>query len=179
MDPEHHDSEIVSLLTQHQSALRLYIESLAPGEGVGEDISQETNAILWTKREDFELGTNFKAWAFSIARFQVRKWRHRQAKDSRLVFCDELQDTISEEVQEHLEDLSEHQIALRNCLKKLKPSERELIHYRYYEDASLKHYSEQVGRSLGGLKVSLCRIRNRLQRCVEGTLSLSEKGISS
>jgi RNA polymerase sigma-70 factor, ECF subfamily len=174
MDPANHDADIVALLMQHQQSLRLYIESLMPGDPQADDVAQESNTKIWEKRGDFEIGTNFKAWIFSIARFQVRKWRFRQAKDERLVFCDELEDTISEEIPNHLDELSLHQKALQECLKTLKPAHRELLHQRYFEKTSLEQYSAQVGRSVGVLKVTLHRLRSKLLTCVEKKLS-SEK----
>ena len=175
MTPKDPDAEIVSLLTKHQSALTLYVRSLMPGDSAIEDVAQETNAKIWEKRGDFELGTNFKAWAFSIARFQVRKYRFSQAKDARLVFCDELEETIADEFPVALDDLNEHQTALRSCLQKLKPADQELIHHRYFKRAPLKDYAIKVGRSIGGLKVTLHRLRNRLQICIEKRLSLAKE----
>jgi RNA polymerase sigma-70 factor (ECF subfamily) len=175
MDPVNQDAEIVSLLMQHQQALRLYIESLMPGDPQADDVAQESNTIIWEKRGDFEVGTNFKAWIFSIARFEVRKWRFRQAKDAKLVFCEELEDTIADELQAHLEELSVHQQALQVCLKKLKPAHRELVHHRYYEKTSLEQYSTKVGRSVGVLKVTLHRLRSKLLTCVEKQLTLEKK----
>ena len=175
MDPKDTDAAIVSLLTQHQPALHLYVQSLMPGDSTSEDVTQETNAKIWEKRSDFEIGTNFKAWVFSIARFQVRKYRFAQAKDARLVFCDELEDVIADEMVSELDDLSEHQIALRSCLQMLKPADRELIHHRYFKRTPLKEYSIQIGRSIGGLKVTLHRLRNRLQICVEKRIALSKE----
>ncbi len=175
MDPEKQDAAIVSLLTQHQPALHLYVSSLMPGDSGADDVAQEANATIWEKRHDFEVGTNFKAWAFSIARIQVRKYRYKQAKDARFVFCEELEDTIAEELGENLDDVSEHQAALQKCLQLLKPADRELIYHRYFKKTPLKEYGEQVGRSIGGLKVTLHRIRNRLQACIESRLALGEE----
>lgn len=175
MAPIDPDAEIVSLLTKHQSALALYVRSLMPGDESAEDVAQETNAKIWEKRSDFELGTNFKAWAFSIARFQVRKYRFSQAKNERLVFCDELEETIADEFADEIEDMSDHQAALRSCLQKLKPADRELIHHRYFKRAPLQEFAIKAGRSIGGLKVTLHRLRNRLQICIEKRLSLAKK----
>ncbi len=175
MDAQTQDAAIVSLLTQNQSALRLYVESLMPGDSHGDDVAQETNTIIWEKRGDFEIGTNFKAWAFSIARFQVRKYRFKQAKDARLVFCEELEEMIAEEMTDQLDDLSEHHVALQACLQKLKPVDRDLINHRYFKKTSLKEYAAKVGRSIGGLKVTLHRIRNRLLICVEKRIALAKE----
>ena len=175
MSSKNHDSEIVSLLTQYQQALRLYVESLMPGDPAVDDVVQETNTTIWEKRGDFELGTNFMAWIFSIGRFQVRKYRYRQAKESRLVFCEELEDKISAEIPDYLEDLSDHHLALRACLEKLKPADQRLLRHRYFEKTTLENYSRMVGRSVGVLKVTLYRIRNRLQECVEKRLKLERE----
>lgn len=71
MNPDEKDSRIVALLTEHQLPLRHYVQSLLPGDSSAADVTQLTNTTLWQKREEFELGTNFKAWAFAIARYEV------------------------------------------------------------------------------------------------------------
>ena len=165
------DSEFVALLTEHQAALRLYVVSLLPGDTAAADVAQQANSTIWRKRADFELGTNFKAWIFSIARFEVLNFRKRQAKDARrLVFSEELEDMIAEELPAQADDLAERQLALRGCLEGLKSGERELILTRYFKATPLQEYANEIGRSVGGLKVTLHRLRNRLQTCIEQKL---------
>ena len=82
---EANDSEFVALLTEHQSSLRYYVASLLPGDSAAADVAQQANATIWKKRDDFELGTNFKAWIFSIARYEVLNYRKKDSRD-RLVF---------------------------------------------------------------------------------------------
>lgn len=89
METEKQDSEIVALLTQHQSAIRFYVSSLLPGEARAADVAQQANLTIWDKRSDFKPGTNFKAWAFSIARYEVLNFRKKEARDARLQFSDE------------------------------------------------------------------------------------------
>ena len=178
MDSKDPDAAIVSLLTQHQPAIHLYIESLLPGDRAAEDVAQEANSIIWEKRSEFELGTNFKAWAFSIARFQVRKYRFKQAKESRFVFCEELEEVIAEEMADTLEGISDHHLALQECLRKLKAADRDLIYHRYFKKTPLSDYGEKIGRSVGGLKVTLHRVRNRLQTCIEKRLAW-QKGLEA
>ena len=74
-----------------------------------------------------------------------------------------------------IDDLSDHQIALRSCLQMLKPADRDLIHHRYFKRTPLKEYSIEIGRSIGGLKVTLHRLRNRLQICIEKRIALSKE----
>ena len=173
MDPASNDqnSDFVALLTEHQAALRLYVASLLPGESRAADVAQQANATIWKKREDFELGTNFKAWIFSIARYEVLNFRKRQAQDSRLVFSEELEEIMAEELPTLANDMDDRQAALKGCLEDLKPADRDLILNRYFKGTALKDYADQIDRSVGGLKVTLHRIRNRLQQCIEHKLA--------
>lgn len=174
MEPTESDEDLafVGLLTEHQIALRSYINSLLPGDSAAADVSQLANTTIWKKRDTFEMGTNFKAWIFSIARYEVLNYRKKQARDSRLVFSDELEEIFAEELPEIDDQTQQRQKALRECLDCLKSSEQELISIRYFESVSLGEYAQKVGRSEGGLKVSLHRIRNKLQSCIEGRMSV-------
>ncbi|NNE90546.1 MAG: sigma-70 family RNA polymerase sigma factor [Verrucomicrobiales bacterium] len=171
------DSEFVSLLTDHQSALRLYVASLLPGEPAAADVAQQANATIWKKREDFAIGTNFKAWIFAIARFEVLNFRKKQAKDARrLVFSDELEEIIVEELPRLANDLDDRQHALRGCLENLKSADRDLILHRYFRRKPLKEFAAESGRTVGSLKVTLHRIRGKLANCIEGKLAMKGVG---
>ena len=67
------DDEVrfVQLIADHQNLIRNFIISLLPGAPGVDDVFQNTNAVIWRKRESFEMDSNFKAWALSIARFQA------------------------------------------------------------------------------------------------------------
>ncbi|MEO8494589.1 MAG: sigma-70 family RNA polymerase sigma factor [Planctomycetota bacterium] len=170
MEPEHDDereSQIVALLTEIQLPLLLYVRSLLPGDSRGRDVAQQANATIWTKRADFELGTNFTAWAFSIARFEVLNYRKQQARDARLVFSRDLEETMSRELADSSNDLQRRHEALQTCLRKLRPKDRELILHRYASAGTLAEYADKVGRSAGGLKVTLHRLRSALLICMK------------
>lgn len=67
--------EFLQLLTSHQSRIYAYILSLVFDRTQADDLLQETNAVLWRKAEEFETGTNFVAWAFQIAYYEVMQQR--------------------------------------------------------------------------------------------------------
>ena len=77
------------MLTSHQSRIYAYILSLVFDPDQAEDVLQQTNAVLWQKEAEFVIGTNFVAWSFRIAYFQVMAHRKTLHRD-RLVFDDEL-----------------------------------------------------------------------------------------
>ncbi|MEZ6056742.1 MAG: sigma-70 family RNA polymerase sigma factor [Planctomycetaceae bacterium] len=168
------DSDFVAQLTQHQLALQMYVRSLLPGDAGASDVVQQANATIWAKRGEFELGTNFKAWAFSVARFEVLNYRKRQARDARLVFSDELEQIVEAELAGMDLRLQERHDALRACLENLRPQDRMLLLHRYSSGGTLAEFAETVGRSVGGLKVTLHRLRSALLGCVERRLSVEE-----
>ncbi len=168
------ESQFVALLTEVQLPLRLYVQSLLPGDPAARDVAQHANATIWRKRADFAPGTNFKAWAFSIARFEVLNYRKQQARDSRLVFSEELEETFAEELANSGDDFERRQEALKHCLEKLRNKDRDLLLHRYSESGTLADYSIKTGQSVGGLKVTLHRLRNALLSCIQKQLSAQE-----
>src|SRR6056297_1174929 len=97
--PAENESTFVALLTEHQSAIRFYVASLLPGDSRAADVAQQANIKIWEKRGDFEIGTNFKAWAFAVARFEVLNFRKKEARDSRLHFSEELEEIMASELE--------------------------------------------------------------------------------
>ncbi|WP_338289390.1 sigma-70 family RNA polymerase sigma factor [Luteolibacter sp. LG18] len=162
----------VKLLTEHQSVITSFVISLLPGAPGVDDVIQETNALLWTKRNQFQLGTNFRAWALTVARFQVLV-HLRTLKKQRWVTLDrDVADLLADELeaQPDPEPIERRIEALRTCLDKLRPTDRELLMQRYWHKVRLQDFAVNRGRSLSGLKVQLFRLRVALKRCVESRL---------
>jgi RNA polymerase sigma-70 factor (ECF subfamily) len=61
----------MSLYTAVQRRLYHYVISLVPDENTVDDIIQETVSFLWKRFDEFEPGTDFIAWAFSIAKYRI------------------------------------------------------------------------------------------------------------
>lgn len=170
-------SEFIKLLTGHQSVLRAFIVSLMPGSDDIEDVLQDTNVVLWEKMEQYEPGSNFQAWAFTVAR-NVAKAQWKKNKRDR---SPSLNQTIIDAVaqtwfQRETNDTNKKQRALHYCLNALKDSERDLIDARYQSKESLEHHALNLGRSAESLRVTLFRIREKLRQCVEKRMQLMEGG---
>jgi len=168
------ETAFVAQLTEHQLALQLYVRSLLPGDLAAGDVTQQANTKIWEKRSEFELGTNFKAWAFSIVRFEVLNYRKKQARDARLVFSGELEEVIESEMAEADLCLQKRHEALRECISKLRLVDRQLLMHRYSSRGTLAEFAEVVGRSLGGLRVTLHRLRSALLACMKRRLGTEE-----
>ena len=62
----------------HQNRIYATILMLIPNNADAEDLFQETATVLWRKFGEFTEGTNFAAWAASIARYRVLNYRKKQ-----------------------------------------------------------------------------------------------------
>jgi len=167
-------NDFISLLTSHQSAFRAYITSLMPGSPDVNDVLQETNLALWTKRGKFRAGSNFTAWGFAVARFAVLENRRKTRRKPCLVFNDELLDSIAFAPEDlHASVFDKRRAALESCLAKLTASDLSLIRQRYSRGSSLQSHSLDLGKSAGALRIALFRIRAALRKCINRKLRQS------
>ncbi|MCH7224795.1 sigma-70 family RNA polymerase sigma factor [Haloferula sp. A504] len=159
----------VTLMTGHQANLRAFIVSLMPGSQDVDDVLQNTNAVLWQKRARFQHGTNFTAWAFKIARYEVLAYRNRIKRDGLIVFTDRLVEALAE--MGPFEQTNEEVLAaLDGCLERLSDNQRNLVKARYTPGRSLEQHAATVDKSPGSLRIALLRIRAILRDCVETKL---------
>jgi RNA polymerase sigma-70 factor (ECF subfamily) len=162
------DEKFVQLVVDHQPALHAFVAALLPGHPDVKDVVQDTNAAIWKKREEFQLGTNFKAWCFSVAKFKVMAvWRDQQRRKVWAVPKETLERLVNEAVEGCFEAEDLRAGALRECIQQLRPLDRGLILNRYFEGQTLKEVAAEVGRKADNLKGSLHRIRLVLRTCME------------
>ncbi|QDT16205.1 sigma-70 family RNA polymerase sigma factor [Alienimonas californiensis] len=164
------DGEFVRLLTDSQVSLRSYLRVLMPGHPAAADVFQQANAKLWERRTDFQAGTDFKAWAMTLLKYEVLTARKREARE-RLRFTDDLEATVADELATFEPRVDDRAEALRACLGALPTEKRDLLAARYGADETLAEYAERAKRSLGGLRVTLHRVRAALAECVERRLA--------
>jgi RNA polymerase sigma-70 factor (ECF subfamily) len=167
------DEQFIQLVTQHQQALYLYVLSLVPYRTEAEEIVQETNLLVWQKRHEFELGTNFRAWICQFAYHMVLKFRTRKHRDSKL-FSDELVETLAADSVGRAESSESRQRALERCLAALHASDQRLVTLRYQDGASVIEAAKKLGRPVNSVYQSLCRIRKVLVQCVTRRMASEE-----
>ena len=162
----------VAQITRHQSMLRSYIISLMPGvEGV-DDVLQQTNLVLWEKRASFRVGTNFRAWASAIARYEVKTHRRKMLRFSKLMLSEELSEMLANHCEAPPDEVDARLHALDKCLGRLRESERELLDHRYFSKGTLDDFAARCDRPPESLKVTLFRIRAALRKCINGELAI-------
>ena len=155
----------VQLMTEHQGRLYAYVLSLLGDPDQANDVLQETNLVLWRNAGEFQMGSNFRAWAFRIAHFQVMAHRQRQLRD-RLVFDDEMLVVLDSAAKAVDETYESRQERLTACLEKLPALQRELLRQRYADGLSLQAIAESVRRTANAVAQTLFRVRHTLIECV-------------
>jgi RNA polymerase sigma-70 factor, ECF subfamily len=173
MNTDEFDQAFVGLLTEHQPDIHLYIRSLLPQPDAAADALQETNTVLWAKRQEFDLESNFCAWAFAIARFKVLAIRRDSARHA-VLFSETLMRQIADQSDQHDGPFQVRQQALRDCLQRLPHNDRELITLRYQPGVTVESISTRFNRSMGAVYKALTRIRRALLVCIEHRLALEE-----
>lgn len=162
------EETFVRLVVSHQAALHAFVLALLPGHPEADDVVQEVNTALWKKRGEFSVGTNFKAWMFSVARFKVLAlWRDQKRRKVWAVPEETLHLLIEEAEEVCYEAEDPRHAALRQCIRELRPQDQGLILRRYFDGRSMEEVAREVGRKADNLKGSLHRIRLSLRACVK------------
>ena len=172
-DPENADEQIVSLITRHQSTIKLVIACLLPDPADRDDVLQETNLVLWRKREEFREVRDFKAWASTIARYQVMAWRKRRSRKREFELTDEVAEQLTVKALALEDRRDDMRAALRHCIQTLSPGNRALLTARYCgEQKAMQNHIAETGRSFAAAYKALERVRQSLRRCC--TLQLAQ-----
>lgn len=166
--------EFVQLFSRTQRRLFLHILAQVSNPADAEEILQDTNVVIWSKFEQFQAGTNFIAWSFQIANYEVLKFRDKR-RSSRLFFTDELSEVVAREAESMHDELDIRRAALHECLQKLRPKDRELIESRYAPGNKGKGVAEEIGRPINSVYQSFGRIRKALFECVNRRIKPSLK----
>ncbi|HEX7261501.1 MAG TPA: sigma-70 family RNA polymerase sigma factor, partial [Luteolibacter sp.] len=133
---------------------------------------QEVNITLWNKRTEFRADSNFKAWAFQVARFHVMAARRRLATESgKRVFAERLTDLLADECPYPEEKFDRKLTVLQSCLDQLRDKDRELLRIRYSDASSIDAYARREKRNPATLRATLRRLRETLLRCVNHKLA--------
>lgn len=165
----------VQLFAQSQYEIHSYVLALVHNWTDADDVMQTTSIILWRKFEQFEPGTDFVAWACRIAKFEVQNFRRVKGRD-RLFFDDTLLESLSNLRLSIGEQLQTEREFVDDCLAKLEPADRDLIHRCYGPRSVLaKDVAVELGRPINTVYKALIRIRRALYECVQRRLHTQER----
>ncbi len=164
------DTEFIDQFVTTQRRVYLFLLAQLGNPDIAEEVLQNTNVVIWSKWKNFEPGTNYIAWVYRIASFEVMKYRQKN-KRSKVYFDDDFIRTVSKSVEDICEKSEARRVALAKCIDKLKPADRELIQQRYEPGVNGKSLAKKLGRPVNSVYQSLGRIRRTLLECVERQLA--------
>jgi RNA polymerase sigma-70 factor (ECF subfamily) len=144
-------------------SLRAFAVSLSQNADKADDLVQETLVKAWDKHESFQMGTNLKAWLFTILRnefySQMRK-RGREVQDSDGIMTERLAVHPSQEGKLDLADF-------RQALEKLPEDQREAIILIGASGFSYEEAAMICNCAVGTIKSRVSRARTRLQELLQ------------
>jgi RNA polymerase sigma-70 factor (ECF subfamily) len=128
------------------------------------------------KSADFDPGTNFLAWAFRIARFQVMK-----AQTAHQRHAERLSDAVLESLADcvPVEPWDDRRLAhLPYCLEKLAPQARRIVELFYRDEHKPQEIAARLSWTPAAVSVALSRARKALRECIEHQMTLSNPSAS-
>lgn len=150
----------------HEAAIRAYVRRLLPTRADAEDVMQGVALVLWAKFEQFRGDGDFRSWAFGVARYEVLAWLRDRGRD-RLVLAGDVAEMIADETANDLFHLEEQRLALKTCLEKMTPRNRNLLLESYGTELRIQDVAATSGRSIAGFYQWLHRMRRILLDCVQ------------
>ena len=146
-------------------SLRAFAVSLSQNADKADDLVQETLVKAWDKHESFQMGTNLKAWLFTILRnefySQMRK-RGREVQDTDGAMTARLAVHPSQQGKLDLQDF-------RAALEQLPEDQREAIILIGASGFSYEEAALICGCAVGTIKSRVSRARAKLQEILQIT----------
>jgi len=156
---------VQGLFVQHLPALRGFVLSLVSDFSLVDDIVQETFLVITAKAGTFQRGTNFRAWAWTIARYKVLQTLEKHAPVPDRLAPDVLEALAAHGTAETW--YSEEQIQhLARCMEGLAPKAREAVELRYQQAHRPPEIASRLGWTVESVHVALSRARVFLRDCV-------------
>ena len=153
-------------LTRHERWLTTYVLSLVAHLFDAEDILQEVKLTLWRHFAQFEPGTNFRAWARTVALHQILNFRRSRKKHAGSQLEEKFIEAVALELDRQAESCEQQADLLTRCLQKLPQAHRQIVVWRYFEDCSVTEIATRSRRSTEAVYRLLSRIREVLAECV-------------
>jgi len=174
-------SDLERLIRAHQGAIYRYLRYLGAQPALAEDLVQET--FLATLKPTLHQPVapddpRWAAWLRGIARNRFLADRRRSTIQEML-----LDDPILEKAEaawaESLADETtwdQRLEALRECLKRLGPRQREAIDLRYAKPTGRGEMASRLDLTEDGVKTVLRRIRASLAQCIQERIGAARAG---
>ena len=159
-------AEVLNLYMKNQLKYKGFAYTLALDWAVAEDAVQEAAIFICDNFEQFELGTNFDAWARSIIKNRCREIFRKEHREKEKAH--KISEIISEEVWDQVENYDGEKLrALHICLENLPNQTKEVVKMFYSENTKCNLISEFFKISEEAVYKILSRVRKSLKVCIQ------------
>jgi RNA polymerase sigma-70 factor (ECF subfamily) len=162
-------AHVQGLFVQHLPALRGFVLALVSDFSLVDDVVQETFLTVTAKAADFERDTNFRAWAWTIARYKtLQLLKKRPALTSH--FAEDVVEALC--AHDASEDWKTEEMLqqLTRCVEELAPKARQAINLRYMQAHRPPEIARSMGWTVDAVHVALSRARVFLRDCMNRNL---------
>lgn len=170
-DADTHGEMFLRTLAEHERWLAAYVYSLVARAADADDILQECKVTLWKRFSTFTPGTNFRAWARTIALHQVLNYRRSEQRRPWSVLDREFIEAVAAEIDRRSDLLERTSDSLQHCLRKLPEAHRAIVVWRYYDECEIDEIATKTGRTIEAVYRLLSRIRVALNECIHRQLA--------
>jgi RNA polymerase sigma-70 factor (ECF subfamily) len=162
------------VVRQFERPLRAWLAVQTPPGIDVDEVAQMSFVAAFTRLGDYELGTNFAAWLFTIARFRLKTEvsRLRRVADYHVRYAPDLLQRELQQRDSEPPQLQETRLEhLQTCLGGLGADLYRFIKWRYVEEIPLEEMADRSGRSVAAVKKQLWKLRRKLHACVEARMA--------
>lgn len=152
-----------------ETDIRFYVGAFEVGGGTVEEVVQATFVAAYQNLAQYRGEGAFRGWLKAIARNHLLRLL-RDQKRFAAVSGDTLEEALTtsalDDVAE-MDELEHRTRRLRGCLEALPARMRALIDARYTKEEATAEIARRLERSEVWVRVTLCRVRQALRRCLE------------
>ena len=163
--------EFVALYVRHEPAVFSFVLGMVGRSADAEDVVQRASMTMWRCFDRFKPGTNFRNWAFQVAKNEALNYLTRARRD-RHVFSEKMIELLASDNSEEADKLEARRRALDSCVEKLPQHDHEIVSGCYAEGATVQSYAKQKGGTANKFYKKLNRIRGKLHQCIEAQLGI-------
>lgn len=174
LDRDLRREEFVCLFQRYERSIYGYILSLVPNIAAADEISQNTNLLLWEEFGRFDPSKDFGVWARAVAYYQVLTYRKTRGRE-RVRFDSELLEALADRAAVRCDELVARQSYLIDCLAQLSEFKRQVIQLYYCLGMTAKAVAEKLGRNVAAVEKTVVRTRRTLYDCVEAAARREER----
>ncbi len=166
---EDKNQHFMQLFLTSQRRLYSYVMTMVASPTDADDIVQDVASVMWKKFDEYEPGTDFTAWAIKIAKYKLYNYYRDKATHNKKFSQKGIE--IIEKIESRQAGKEDARIeALKNCLNKLKQTDREILSLRYEEGQTLKKLSGRLDLNINTLYSKISKLHNMLLNCVKKSM---------